>query len=122
MRIHPLATLLASALFLAATLTLAGCGKEEAKAARAKKLADLQAELKAHRAKHGTMAPAWLEARNQVIPARQAYLRAKGSPDEESAKAVFDAANAAATQAADEESAWALRKTELEDAIMAAGG
>ena len=106
-------TLLAA---LAALSLLAACGDDGA-AARAQKIKDLEAQLEAHRATYGTLQPGWQEIRVKVIPARQAYMRAKGSPDEAAAKEALDAAVAASQETHDAETEWRRKENELVDAL-----
>ena len=107
---------------LATLLVLPSCGGEDEAAARAKKVKDLKAELKAHQADHAELAEGWSAVRNAVIPAKQAWAAAKGTDAEASLKDAYEAAKAAATKAQQEEDAWRQRKNQLTDEIVANGG
>ncbi len=107
---------------LATTLVLPGCGGEDEAAARAKKVKELKAELKAHRVKRAELDPAWSTARMAVIPAQTAWEAAKGTDAESDLKAALEEARAAAQVAEQEENAWRQRENELTDEIMANGG
>ncbi|MDF1701431.1 MAG: hypothetical protein P1V36_09780, partial [Planctomycetota bacterium] len=90
--------------------------------ARAAKVKELKLELKAHNGKYVELQPGWLEVRNLVIPARQAWLRAKGTGEEAALKEAYDQASAASQETIDAEADWNRRKLEIEDAIAANGG
>ena len=121
-RAHPLLPVPARRLLLLLVLVpalalLAACGETDDGAARAQELQALKAKLKAHNAKYVEVQPGWQEIRNKVIPARQAYLAAKGSPGEAEAKAAFEAISAESAETIEAEEAWRRAKLELEDAI-----
>ena len=106
---------------LAALVLLGACGDDDG-AQRAQKIKELKQELKAHRVKYTELQPGWQEIRNKVIPANQAYLRAKGSPEEAAAKEARDAAAAESQKTHDAETEWRRRENELVDEISRLGG
>ena len=106
---------------LASLVLLGACGGDDG-AAKAQKIKDLKAELKAVNAKKAELHPGWQEIRNLVIPARQAWLRAKGSPEESAAKDAFDKASADAQETIDAEKELDDKIREITDAIAKACG
>ncbi len=107
---------------VASACLLSACNGDDAKAAKAKKLKELRAEMKLHQQSRAALADNWSAVRLKVMPARSAWKRAKGTGEEDALKEAYDAANAAAKAVEKEENAWNRKRIQLEDAIRAAGG
>lgn len=101
---------------------LAACGDDGDAAAKAERIKALKLEIKAHNATYVEIQPGWREIRDKVIPARGAWLRAKGTDDEATAKEAFEQAAAAAQETIEAENAWKAKLRELEEELRRLGG
>ena len=106
---------------LACLLLLGACGGDDG-AAKAQKIKDLKAELKGLNAKKAELYEEWQVIRNKVIPANNAWKRAKGTPEEAALKEALDQASAASQETIDAEKEINDRIRELTDEIAKAGG
>ena len=107
---------------LASLLILGACGGDDDAAKRTQRLKGVKQEIKDHNAKYVEIQPGWREIRDKVIPARGAWLRAKGTDGEAAAKEAFDQASAAAQETIDAENAWKAKLRELEEEQRKLGG
>lgn len=99
---------------LAALVLCSACGGEDPAAARAKKLEDARAALKAHKA---TWNPGWQAEKNKLIPAKRALDAAKGTSEEAALREAYAQLKAHLAEIEKEEAAWNARERELKDLI-----